>query len=227
MVPFRSSTAQRSEPVSRHARLVASPKVPGELEIHGPTLVLRYPTGEDAQQLFELGSDPAMARYLSWAPYTEVSQAERFIEGTAADRESGKELGFVVTRDGEVLGFTVFTDARPRDCSVTIGTWLGADHWGTGVNTELKALMAALAFRAMGVERLSVYAAASNERSRAALRKVGFTEEGVLRRFNRHGDEWFDCAIGSILRDEFEDGPLSGTRAEIIGEVPANWSFSG
>ena len=197
----------------------------GELEIHGPTLVLRYPQASDAAGLFELGSDPEMARYLSWAPYTELAQAESFIARTESDRETGKELGFVVARDEEILGFTVFTDPRPRDCSVTIGTWLGTQHWGTGVNSELKGLMAALAFKAMGVERLSVYAAASNDRSRAALAKVGFTEEGVLRRFNRHGDEWFDCAIGSILRDEYLAGPLSHLAAEITGEVPANWQY--
>lgn len=201
--------------------------MPEELSIQGPKLTLRFPGPADARTLFELGSEPAMARYLSWAPYTELVQAERFVAGTPSDRETGKELGFLVTRDEEILGFTAFTEPRPRDRSVTIGTWLGVDHWGTGVNTELKALMAALAFGPMGVERLSVHAAATNERSRAALRKVGFTEEGVLRRFNRHGDEWFDCAIASILRDEWESGPLHAIPARISGEVPRNWRFHG
>ena len=199
----------------------------GELEIHGPTLVLRYPVPSDAGRLFELGSDPETTRFLSWGPYTELAQAERFIESVPGSRERGEELGFVVERDGEALGWTLFNDVRSRDRSVTIGTWLGKQHWGTGVNTESKALMAALAFKAMGVERLSVYAAASNDRSRAALRKVGFVEEGVLRRFNRHGDEWFDCMIGSILPAEYEAGPLAAVASEIRGSVPDNWVFNG
>ena len=198
----------------------------GELQLSGPTLTLRWPKAGDAEQLFTLASDPEMARYLSWAPYSELAQAEAFLAGMAEDRRDGRELGFLVTRGDEILGVTSFVDPRPRDRSVTIGTWLGRTHWGTGVNTELKALMAALAFGPMGVERLSVYAAESNARSRAALRKVGFTEEGVLRRFNLHGDEWFDCVIGSILRDEYGEGPLAGVQVSISGDLPGNWDFN-
>ncbi len=198
-----------------------------QLAITGPTLTLRFPTADDAPEMFRIGSDPETTKYMSWGPYTDLAQAERFIAGTAGQRERGEELGFVVERGGETLGWTVFSEPRSRDHSVVIGTWFYKDHWGTGVNTESKALMAALAFRAMGVERLSVWAAATNERSRGALKKVGFTEEGVLRRFHLHGDEWFDCVVGSILSDEYPIGPLARIPAQIIGEVPANWRFGG
>jgi ribosomal-protein-alanine N-acetyltransferase len=196
-----------------------------QLAITGPTLTLRFPSAHDAAELFRIGSDSETTKYMSWGPYTALEQAELFITGTAGQRERCEELGFVVERDGEILGWTVFSEPRPRDRSVVIGTWLYKDYWGTGVNTESKALMAALAFRALGVERLSVWAAASNERSRGALKKVGFTEEGVLRRFHRHGDEWFDCIVGSILSDEYPSGPLAAVPAQITGEVPANWRF--
>jgi len=197
-----------------------------DLRIAGPELVLRRATASDAQALFDLGSDPETTRYMSWGPYTEIGQAERFIDGMDGQVERGEELGLLVTRGNEILGLTAYTEPRPRDRSVVIGTWLGKAHWGTGVNTESKALMAALAFRGMGVERLSVYAAVTNERSRGALAKVGFTEEGTLRRFHRHGDEWHDLVIGSILRSEYPSGPLVSIPAEISGAVPPNWIFA-
>ncbi|CAB4861285.1 MAG: GNAT family N-acetyltransferase [Actinobacteria bacterium] len=195
------------------------------LKIQGPNLVLRFAQLSDAPQLFEIGSDVETTRYLSWGPYTELSQAESFIGGMPRQVEAGEELGFLVTRGDEVLGVTAFTEPRPRDRSVVIGTWLTKPEWGTGVNTELKAMMAALAFRAMGIDRLSVYAAVTNERSRGALGKVGFTEEGTLRRFHRHGDDWYDCVVGSVLRDEYEVGPLAAVPVQITGDVPANWIF--
>jgi [ribosomal protein S5]-alanine N-acetyltransferase len=195
------------------------------LEIEGPTLTLRYATQADAERMFELGTDEETMKYLSWGPYTEISQPEAFIEGMAGQRERGEELGLLITRNGQALGVTAFMEPRPRDRSVVIGTWLHRDYWGTGVNFESKALMAALAFRAMGVERLSVYAAVTNARSRGALGKVGFTEEGILRRFHLHGDTWHDLVVGSILRDEWEAGPLISVPAEIRGEPPANWVY--
>ena len=196
------------------------------LSISGPTLTLRFATAADAEPLFAIGSDIETTKYLSWGPYTEVVQAERFIAGMQDQVDRGEELGFLVTRGDEVLGVTAFTEPRPRDRSVIIGTWLHRDHWGTGVNTESKALMAALAFRAMGVERLGVYAAVTNERSRGALSKVGFTEEGVLRHFHLHGDKWYDLMVGSILREEYPSGPLADVPSEIAGDVPANWVFA-
>lgn len=200
--------------------------MPEALHISGPTLTLRYADAADAQSLFEIGSDVETTKYLSWGPYTEVGQAERFIAGMPGQVERGEELGFLVTRGDQVLGVTAYTEPRPRDRSVIIGTWLHRDYWGTGVNTESKALMAALAFEAMGVERLGVYAAVTNERSRGALKKVGFTEEGVLRHFHLHGDKWYDLMVGSILREEYPSGPLAGVPVEISGDVPANWVFA-
>ena len=199
--------------------------MPEPLRVEGPNLTLRLAGPDDAEQLFRLGSDPVTTKYMSWGPYTDIAQAERFIAGMPGQVERGEELGFLVVRGGEVLGVTAFTERRPRDRSVVIGTWLGRDHWGTGVNTEAKALMAALAFRAMGIERLSVWAAVTNGRSRAALAKVGFTEEGVLRRFHLHGDTSHDCVVGSILADEYPEGPLADIPVRIEGEVPPNWQF--
>jgi len=195
------------------------------LKIQGPNLTLRFAQQSDAPQLFSIGSDLETTRYLSWGPYTELGQAERFIEGMPRQVDAGEELGFLVTRGDAVLGVTAFTEPRARDRSVVIGTWLTKPEWGTGVNTELKAMMAALAFNAMGIERLSVYAAVTNERSRGALGKVGFTEEGTLRRFHRHGEDWYDCVVGSVLRDEYEVGPLAAVPVQITGDVPANWIF--
>jgi ribosomal-protein-alanine N-acetyltransferase len=196
------------------------------LTITGPTLTLRFARESDAAGLFQIGSDVETTKYLSWGPYAEVGQAEHFIAGMPGQIEYGEELGFLVTRGDEILGVTAFTEPRPRDRSVIIGTWLHRDHWGTGVNTESKALMAALAFNAMGVERLGVYAAVTNERSRRALKKVGFTEEGVLRHFHLHGDKWYDLMVGSILREEYPAGPLADVPVVISGEVPANWAFA-
>ena len=92
-------------------------------------------------------------------------------------------------------------------------------------NREMRTLMMALSFRAMGVERLGIFASVENKRSRAAQAKVGFKEEGVLRRFHLHNGEWHDVAVSSMLPDEYAASPLSAVPVEIVGAVPANWSF--
>ena len=196
------------------------------LVMTGPTLTLRYAQPADAAALFEISSDVETTRYMSWGPHKDVAQTERFIAGVPGQRASGEELGFLVTRDESLLGHIALMEPRPRDRSAVIGTWLHRDYWGTGVNTEAKAIMAALAFRKMGMERLSVYAAVTNERSRAALAKVGFTEDGVLRRFHLHGDTWHDLMVGSILREEYDSLPIAEVPVQIEGDVPEIWNFA-
>ncbi len=192
-----------------------------DLEISGPALTLRYPAAADAPALFRLGSDADVTRFFSWGPYREVAEAEAYIASLPERRAAGTLLDFAIVRGGQALGITGLSEPAPRDRRATVGSWIGREAWGTGVNTEAKALICALAFGPLGLERLTAYAGAGNDRSQAALAKVGFVREGLLRRFHRHGDRVHDVAIFSLLRDEWAASPLAGVPARISGDVPA------
>jgi ribosomal-protein-alanine N-acetyltransferase len=99
-------------------------------------------------------------------------------------REAGEWLEFVVEhREHGVAGVTGLTEPSRRDRRAVTGTWLGRAFWGTGVNTEGKALLARLAFDGCAMERLGAYAGTANARSQRALEKAGFVREGTLRAF--------------------------------------------
>jgi N-acetyltransferase len=66
---------------------------------------------------------------------------------------------------------------------VEIGsTWLGQSWQRTGANTEAKYLLLQHAFETLGCLRVELKTDALNERSRAAIRRIGAQEEGTLRR---------------------------------------------
>ena len=94
-----------------------------------------------------------------------------------------------------VVGSTSFLDPQRwpggggRLDSIEIGaTWLAASAQRTAVNTEAKLLMLAHAFDALGVHRVVLNTDARNDRSRAAIARIGATFEGVLHSF-RYGVE--------------------------------------
>ena len=101
-----------------------------------------------------------------------------------------------------------------------VGTWLGRRWWGTGANGEAKALVAHLAFGAMGLDRLGAYTNVLHLRSQSALRSLGFRHEGVLRHWHRHGEEVHDVVVWSILRGEWERSKLATIPTELRGTVP-------
>jgi ribosomal-protein-alanine N-acetyltransferase len=191
------------------------------LEVRGPTLTLRYATREDAPRLFELASDREVTRWFSWGPYSTAAEPVVYIDSLAAKRDAGYLLDFLVVHaDDGPIGVTGLSELSARDRRATVGTWFGRQWWGRGVNAESKALIAALAFDRLGMERLTAWANARNGRSQAALERVGFRREGVLRAWHRHGDAMHDVVVFRMLRAEFERSPLRAVPAEVAGTPP-------
>jgi len=187
------------------------------LEVVGRSLTLRVPEPAHAGGLFALASDPEVTRWLSWGPYRSEDEPRRWIEQAAARRDAGERLELVVQRGDEVLGMTGLMEISQRDRRAMVGTWLGREHWGTGVNAESKALILHLAFRTLGLHRVGAYSNVDHERSQRALERLGFRREGVLRGWHRHPDGFHDVVVFGLLAEEWEPAP----GVEVRGELPA------
>lgn len=106
--------------------------------------------------------------------------------------------------DGRLVGTTALGDFDLVNEHAHLG-WTALDPrvWGSQVNAETKQLLLRLAF-SHGFGRVKIQADARNERSRAAIERIGATFEGILRRERMRPDgTWRDTAVFSILRDEW------------------------
>ncbi|MEN3281602.1 MAG: hypothetical protein V7607_2742 [Solirubrobacteraceae bacterium] len=189
--------------------------------MHGPTLTLRTPEPEDAPALLELAGDPEVTRWFSWGPYTTLEQPRRYIDRLEGQRARGEQLDLIVVhREHGPAGITGLSEFSPRDLRCMVGTWFGRAFWGTGANRESKALIAHLAFAVLGMHRLGSYSNPANERSTKALLGVGFTHEGVLRHWHRHGDDYYDVNVFGMLKPDWESGPLADITVRTEGDPP-------
>jgi ribosomal-protein-alanine N-acetyltransferase len=191
------------------------------LVVEGPTLQLRYARRDDAPRLLELASDADVTRWFSWGPYASVEQPEAYIDGLEAKRAAGELLDFIVVhRDDGPIGVTGLSELSPRNRHATVGTWFGRAWWGSGANLESKALIAALAFDHLGLDRLTAWANTRNGRSQLALERVGFRREGVLAGWHRHGEELHDVVVYGMLRGDWERSPLTDFAVDVRGTPP-------
>ncbi|MEU3778446.1 GNAT family protein [Streptomyces sp. NPDC032472] len=152
----------------------------------------------------------------TWVP--RAAEIEDYIDGQLARAAAGTVAPYaqVDRATGRVVGATGYLDARPWPtgeglCAVEVGyTWLAASAQGTGVNTEAHYLLIRNAKENWGVARLDLKTDARNERSRAAMERLGARFEGVLRNWARSwapGEDGRlrDSAIFSVTAEEWPD----------------------
>jgi RimJ/RimL family protein N-acetyltransferase len=108
---------------------------------------------------------------------------------------------------GTVVGTTSLADWDLVNERTHIGwTAYGPPWWATPVNAECKLLLLGHAFDDCGFGRVKLQTDLLNDRSQAAIARLGATREGVLRRHVRRADGTFrDTVVFSILRDEWPD----------------------
>lgn len=86
-----------------------------------------------------------------------------------------------------------------------VGIGLGErDSWGRGYGTDAMRIILRFAFTELNLRRVSLNVFDYNPRAIASYKKVGFVEEGRLRRFlYRDGHRW-DLIFMGMLREEWE-----------------------
>jgi N-acetyltransferase len=162
--------------------------------------------------------DPALYVW-SYIPQGRADMTQ-YVESALAARAGGTALPLATLRraDGTVIGSSRYFDVerwawpaghpearqeRPDGCEIGY-TWLAADAVRTAANTEAKLLMLTHAFEGWGIKRVCFHTDARNERSRAALLRIGAQFEGVLRAHRLASDLIpRDSARYSILATEW------------------------
>ena len=131
----------------------------------------------------------------------------QYMETALAEQAAGTALPFVTIAraTGEVVGSTRFANVVHEHARAEIGwTWITPPWQRTAVNTEAKYLMLRHAFERMGCRRVELKTNALNARSRAAMLRIGATEEGTFRRHMINADgSPRDSVYFSVIAEEW------------------------
>jgi len=163
---------------------------------------------QDLPELFTALGDPRVfAGGYGGGPAGYRSTLEEFVEFGTTYYAFDRNIVFGVRlRSGELVGTSTLGDFDEVREHAHIGwTAYHPSVWGGPVNPEAKLLMLGLAFD-HGYGRVKLQADSLNDRSRAAILKLGATFEGIVRRDQLRPDGiWRSTAVYSILKDEWVD----------------------
>ena len=142
--------------------------------------------------------------------FTSVPRPEAMaahIDAFLLKQARGEAVPMVVVRraDGQVLGQTSFCNIDPATPRAEIGyTWYAASAQRSAVNSEAKLLMLSHAFETRGCIAVEFRTHWFNQRSRAAIARLGAKQDGVLRNHQRLPDGSLrDTVVFSIIESEW------------------------
>jgi RimJ/RimL family protein N-acetyltransferase len=133
--------------------------------------------------LAAIGLDEELWRWIP-VPVRTREDLAAHIETALSEQERGVSLPFALVEKTtrRAMGSTRYGSIDRTHHRVEIGwTWVGREWQRTAVNTEAKYLLLRHAFETLGCIRVELKTDSLNEKSRAAILRIGAKEEGIFR----------------------------------------------
>ncbi|WP_431824687.1 GNAT family N-acetyltransferase [Burkholderia sp. F1] len=196
--------------------MTASPVLPEQPTLIGEHVELQPLRTSHAPALLAAAADGQL-----WTLRTTVVPGPDTIDAYLATalqgRADGTMMPFAIVEraTGRVVGSTRFWKIDRKNRKLEIGhTWLGESVQRSRVNTEAKWLLLTYAFERLRCVRVQFTTDELNEKSRAAILRIGAKQEGIVRherimpdgrkrnsvRFSIIDDEWPD--VKARLREK-------------------------
>lgn len=164
-----------------------------------------------------------------WEPSGEVDWTLRhtvaawpaLCSGLRAEARNGRMLPYVIELDGRFCGqLTIGNVTHGALRSAWVGYWVRSSATGGGVATGALALSLDHCFGPVMLHRVEATVRPENAASRAVLAKVGFREEGLLRRYLLVDSAWRDHLLVAITAEEVG----GSAAASLVRAGHASWA---
>ena len=168
-------------------------------------LILRPFALTDAADVQRLAGAREVAATTANIPHPyEDGMAEAWINSHPAGLEQETNTVYAITdaATGALMGAIGLTVAMEHG-RAELGYWLGHPYWRRGYTTEAATEMLRYAFEELGLRRVMARHMGINPASGRVMRKIGMTQEGVMR---QHFVKWgqpVDVVFYGILADDW------------------------
>jgi RimJ/RimL family protein N-acetyltransferase len=169
-------------------------------------VLLQPLTLENFEELISIASQNNLVQYSPSNISTHASLKD-YVETAIKQLNNGTSIPFIIY-DKHVkayAGSTRYMNMNFKNKVLHIGsTWIGREFHGSGLNDQMKSLMLEHAFMEMDFEKVEFRVDERNIKSRKAVKKLGCTLEGILRKdtYLLDGFKRNTCCYG-LLREEW------------------------
>ncbi len=156
-----------------------------------------------------------------WTVRHSVSSWPSVCSSLRSEARKGHMLPYAIELDGQFCGqLTIGNVTHGALRSAWIGYWVSHSVTGGGVATGALALGIDHCFGPVMLHRVEATVRPENTASRAVLAKVGFREEGVLRRYLQVDRAWRDHLLVALTVEEVSGSVTSA----LVRDGHASWA---
>ncbi len=173
----------------------------------GKLVRLRAVEPGDEEVLFRQWRETRITRLdsdISWPAST--AQIRAWIERKTSQKEGDDRHMVIETLSGKLVGGVNTQLCDPRNGVFSIGIGIGdREEWGKGYAREAMLLVLRFMFHEMRYQKCNIGVYDFNHRAVAFYRRLGFVDEGRLRRTYFSNDTYHDEILLGITREEFNN----------------------
>jgi RimJ/RimL family protein N-acetyltransferase len=195
--------------------------------IETPRTVIRCWEPTDAPLLLAAVTE-SLEHLRPWMPWamqepTNLAEKVQLLRSFRAKFDLGEEFIYAVFNPDEtqVLGGTGL-HARMEGNAFEIGYWIHTDYINKGLATEITAALTKIAFEVDARDWVEIRHDPANAASGAVPKKLGYTQEAVLRgRLIDSQGQPRDTAIWSLFKEQYSDSPAAQAKIkafDVVGE---------
>lgn len=170
-------------------------------------VTLREPVASDAVSLLTALPDDSLSQIVADPPPATVAGLESLIASLQTGRQNGTLACWaIVPADVDVAVGVVGVRALDHMGTMVEGFGVIAEEFrGTPLFQTAGRLLLGALFGQMGVHRAEFRIDVRNGRANGALRKLGATQEGLLRRARTHQGEYHDQVLWAIVATDWSE----------------------
>ncbi|SCY38013.1 GNAT family N-acetyltransferase [Desulfoluna spongiiphila] len=170
-------------------------------------LQLRLSVPQFADELFQL-TETNRDYLKTWLPWLDSIQkpedTRRFLDLQLHRFSKGLALHETIFYEGRIAGVLGYNLLDHTNGIGQIGYWMGEEFTGKGIMTRAVKDLILLGFHYWDIQKVEIRCGVANSKSRAIPERLGFTNEGTLRRAEKFYDHYRDLVVYGLLQDETE-----------------------
>lgn len=174
-------------------------------ELESQRLIYREVHLGDVEDIFNIYSDPEVAKYDWYKPIATKDDALSIINRYRREFQDKEEITWGVARksDNKIIGYCCLGTFNDDSRRSEIGYGFNRYEWNKGYATETIKVLTKFGFKIMDLNRIEATVTLGNDASVKALKKANFLQEGIVRERSIMKGKFEDDVILAIIKKDY------------------------